>query len=109
MKDEQRERKKQEGDHVVYTQMSRSSSMSSSDVEDLDRLEGGDSLPASHFRHQVQREANHKIDAAKIHMKDYRPSKNHEGWRGDQHPPRADDEEVAKKRAQTGQSGATAS
>jgi hypothetical protein len=105
MKDEQRERKKQEGDHVVYTQMSRSSSMSSSDVEDLDRLEGGDSLPASHFRHQVQQEANHKIDVAKFHMKNSRPSNNHEGWRGDQHPPRADDEEVAQKRAEAGQSG----
>ncbi|KAF1845632.1 C2 domain-containing protein [Cucurbitaria berberidis CBS 394.84] len=95
MKDEQRERKKKEGDHVVYTQMSRSSSMSSSDVEDLDRLEREGQLPASHFRHQVQREANARVDAAKFHLKDYTPSKNHEGWRGDQHPARSDDEECA--------------
>jgi hypothetical protein len=103
MKGEQRERKKKEGDHIVYTQMSRTSSMSSSDVEDLDRLENEGSLPASHFRHQVQREANRKMNAAKGAM-DYHPSNNHEGWRGDSHPPRADDEEVAKKRQEAGQS-----
>jgi hypothetical protein len=33
----------------------------------------------------------------------YRPSNHHEGWRGDQHPARADDEEVAKKREEAGQ------
>jgi hypothetical protein len=103
MKKEQRERKKQEGDHVVYTQISRSSSMSSSDVENLDRLEEGGSLPATHFRHQVQREANAKVDAAKYHMQAFQPHNNHEGWRGDQHPPRADDEEVAKERGEAGQ------
>lgn len=37
MKDQQRERKKAEGDHIIYTQGSRSSSFSSSDEEDLDR------------------------------------------------------------------------
>jgi hypothetical protein len=104
MKNEQRERKKKEGDHIVYTQMSRSSSMSSSDVEDLDRLENEGSLPASHLRHQVQREANHKVDAYKYHIKDYKPSNNHEGWRGDKHPQREDDEEVARKREESGQS-----
>ncbi|KAF2034715.1 hypothetical protein EK21DRAFT_107842 [Setomelanomma holmii] len=103
MKNEQRERKKAEGDHVVYTQMSRSSSISSSDEEDLDRLEQGDTLPASHFRHQVQREANARVDAAQYHMKGFLPHNNHEGWRGDKHPPRADDEEVAKKREEAGQ------
>lgn len=41
MKKEQRERKKREGDHIVYTQGSRSSSISSSDEEDLDRLQAG--------------------------------------------------------------------
>jgi hypothetical protein len=76
MKDEQRERKKQEGDHVVYTQISRNSSMSSSDEEDLDRLEDGTGMPASHFRHQVQREAGMKVDAAKTYM---RPGKRHAG------------------------------
>jgi hypothetical protein len=104
MKNEQRERKKKEGDHIVYTQMSRSSSMSSSDEEDLDRLENEGSLPASHFRHQVQREANHQMDVAKYHIKGARPSNNHEGWRGDKHPPRADDEAVAKQREEAGQS-----
>ncbi|KAH7077082.1 hypothetical protein FB567DRAFT_572151 [Paraphoma chrysanthemicola] len=103
MKNEQRERKKREGDHVVYTQISRSSSMSSSDEEDLDRLENEGSLPASHFRHQVQREANAKVDAAKYHMKGFQPHNNHEGWRGNQHPPRQDDEDVAKQRAEAGQ------
>jgi hypothetical protein len=102
MKSQQRELKKKEGDHIVYTQMSRTSSMSSSDVEDLDRLENEGSLPASHFRHQVQREANHKLNDLKGAM-NYRPSNHHEGWRGDQHPARADDEEVAKKREEAGQ------
>lgn len=41
MKKEQRERKKREGDHIIYTQGSRSSSISSSDEEDLDRLQAG--------------------------------------------------------------------
>lgn len=71
MKKEQRDRKKREGDHVVYTQISRSSSMSSSDEEDLDRLEAEGELPASHFRHQVQREMNAKVDGAKYLAKDY--------------------------------------
>ena len=38
LKDEQRERKKKEGDHLVYTQVSRSSSLSSSDDERLDAV-----------------------------------------------------------------------
>lgn len=41
MKNEQRERKKAEGDHIVYTQGDRSSSISSSDEEDLDRIQAG--------------------------------------------------------------------
>ncbi|KAK5133108.1 hypothetical protein LTR08_008218 [Meristemomyces frigidus] len=41
MKGEQRDRKAKAGDQVVYTQGSRSSSISSSDEEDLDRIEGG--------------------------------------------------------------------
>ncbi|KAK3111672.1 hypothetical protein LTR53_012840 [Teratosphaeriaceae sp. CCFEE 6253] len=41
MKDEQRARKKAEGNNVVYTQGSRSSSISSSDEEDLDRVQAG--------------------------------------------------------------------
>ena len=41
MKQEQRDRKKKEGNHIVYTQGDDSSSISSSDNEDLDRLEAG--------------------------------------------------------------------
>ncbi|KAK5109729.1 hypothetical protein LTR62_006569 [Meristemomyces frigidus] len=41
MKAEQRERKEKEGDHIVYTQGSRGSSISSSDDENLDRIEQG--------------------------------------------------------------------
>ncbi|KAK3677715.1 hypothetical protein LTR78_002565 [Recurvomyces mirabilis] len=41
MKQEQRDRKKKEGDHIVYTQGDDSSSVSSSDNEDLDRIEAG--------------------------------------------------------------------
>lgn len=39
MKSEQRERKKKEGDHIIYRQGSRSGSISSSDESDLDALE----------------------------------------------------------------------
>ncbi|KAI7620969.1 hypothetical protein KC343_g8191 [Hortaea werneckii] len=39
MKQEQRELKKREGDHIVYTQGSRASSISSSDEESLDRIQ----------------------------------------------------------------------
>ncbi|EMC91277.1 hypothetical protein BAUCODRAFT_51186, partial [Baudoinia panamericana UAMH 10762] len=39
MKDEQRERKKREGDTIVFAQGDRSSSISSSDEEDLDRVQ----------------------------------------------------------------------
>lgn len=41
MKAEQRERKKKEGDHIIYTQGSRSSSISSSDEEELDHIQAG--------------------------------------------------------------------
>ncbi|EME39550.1 hypothetical protein DOTSEDRAFT_75274 [Dothistroma septosporum NZE10] len=41
MKKEQRERKEQEGDHIIYTQGDRDSSVSSSDEEDLDRIQAG--------------------------------------------------------------------
>ncbi|KAK4615710.1 hypothetical protein CLAFUW4_10456 [Fulvia fulva] len=39
MKKEQREKKKKEGDQIIYTQGSRDSSVSSSDEEDLDRIQ----------------------------------------------------------------------
>ena len=105
MKAEQRERKKREGDHVVYTQISRSSSMSSSDVEELDRLEEEGQMPATHLRHQVQREAGMHINAAKNHVLDFTPSHNHEGWRGDGHGVRQDDEEVQRLREEKGETG----
>ena len=41
MKDEQRQRKKAEGQAIIYTQHSRSGSISSSDEEDLDEVEAG--------------------------------------------------------------------
>ena len=97
MKEEQRERKKREGQHVVYTQASRSSSLSSSDVDELDRLEREGELHPSHLRHQAQNVAGAHANAAKAHLKDFRPSNNHEGWRGDAHPPRHDDAEVARQ------------
>ncbi|RMZ73936.1 C2 domain containing [Pyrenophora seminiperda CCB06] len=83
MKEEQRERKKQEGQAVVYTQISRTSSMSSSDVEELDRLEQEGEMSPRHLRHQIQREANARVDALKLHAKDSRPrSKREDGGRG---------------------------
>lgn len=82
MKDEQRERKKREGDHVVYTQISRSSSVSSSDVDELDRLENEGEMGTKHLRHRIQREAGTRANAAKGHVKDFTPSRNAEGWRG---------------------------
>jgi hypothetical protein len=103
MKSEQRERKKREGDHIIYTQISRSSSMSSSDISELDRLEAAGELPEQHLRHQVRREAGARVDAAKLHAKEYKPNNNHEGWRGSKHGPRQDDEQVAKERAESGQ------
>ncbi|CBX90206.1 hypothetical protein IAQ61_001705 [Plenodomus lingam] len=81
MKDEQRERKKREGDHVVYTQISRTSSLSSSDEEELDRLELQGEMRAPHLRHQVQREAGARVHAVKEHVKDFTPRRNAEGWR----------------------------
>ena len=73
MKDEQRERKKNEGEHVVYMQASRNSSVSSSDEEGLDTLASGGEMPPSHFRHQLQREANSRVNAAKGQMKMHKP------------------------------------
>jgi hypothetical protein len=42
MKEEQRDRKKAEGDNILYRQMSRGSSISSSDISDLDDMEEND-------------------------------------------------------------------
>ncbi|KAF2683462.1 C2 domain-containing protein [Lentithecium fluviatile CBS 122367] len=103
LKKEQRERKKAEGGHIVYTQISRSSSMSSSDVDELDRLEEMGERPEPHLRHQVMRETGARVDAVKLHAKQYRPSNNHEGWRGNKHPPGQDDATVAAAREEAGQ------
>ncbi|XP_014556730.1 hypothetical protein COCVIDRAFT_26570 [Bipolaris victoriae FI3] len=69
MKEEQRERKKREGDAVVYTQISRSSSVSSSDEEELDRLEAQGEMAPRHLRHTIQREAGARVDALKVHAR----------------------------------------
>lgn len=83
MKKEQRDRKKMEGEQIIYTQISRSSSLSSSDIEELDRLEEEGEMPEQHLRHTIMREANARADAAKLHMKEYRPNSNmKEGWLG---------------------------
>lgn len=99
MKDEQRERKKAEGDHIIYTQISRSSSLSSSDVEELDRLEEAGEMPQRHLRHQIMREAGARADAAKTHLKEYNPSHSREAWRGSQRRAARDDVAVAKAKA----------
>jgi hypothetical protein len=93
MKKEQRDRKKKEGNEIVYMQISRTSSMSSSDIEELDRLEEQGEMSPRHLRHQVMREVGARVDATKDHLKDYKPSKNREGWRGDKHQARQDDEQ----------------
>lgn len=103
MKDEQRERKKKEGDHVIYTQGSRSSSISSSDESDLDALEAAGGLEDRHLRHQVQGVAGAKVGALKHHVADFTPSNNHEGWRGKNHGVDEDTEQVKKLREEAGQ------
>ncbi|KAI8936023.1 hypothetical protein NX059_007525 [Plenodomus lindquistii] len=104
MKEQQRERKKREGENVVYTQISRSSSVSSSDEEELDRLESEGQMGTRHLRHQVQREAGARVHAATAHVKDFTPSHNAEGWRGRGHDKRVDDDgEVARKREDSGE------
>ncbi|KAF2707104.1 C2 domain-containing protein [Pleomassaria siparia CBS 279.74] len=91
MKQQQRERKKKEGNHIIYTQLSRTSSMSSSDVDELDRLEREGEMREPHLRHQVMRQAGARAGATKTHMKEYKPSNNREGWRGSKHQAREDD------------------
>lgn len=103
MKKEQRERKKAEGDHIVYKQISRSSSMSSSDIEDLNALEEPDTRPEPHFRHQVQGLMAGRGDAMKMHAKEYKPNNNREGWRGNKHPARHDDAGTASQAGGAGQ------
>jgi hypothetical protein len=105
MKSEQREKKKKEGDHVIYTQASRSSSVSSSDESELDHLEQAGGYNESHLRHQVQGVAGAKADALKHHIGDFTPSNNHEGWRGKNHGVDEDTEKVRRQREEGGQAG----
>ncbi|KAG9206128.1 hypothetical protein G6514_004849 [Epicoccum nigrum] len=103
MKNEQREKKKKEGDHVIYTQASRSSSISSSDESELDHLEEAGGYNDTHLRHQVQGVAGAKADTLKHHIGDFTPSKNHEGWRGKNHGVDEDTEKVERQREESGQ------
>ncbi|CAI6341759.1 unnamed protein product [Periconia digitata] len=79
LKEEQRERKKAEGDHIVFAQASRSSSMSSSDIEELDRLEELGERPEPHLRHQIIGAVDERVDAAMLHAKAYKPGRNRQG------------------------------
>jgi len=56
MKDEQRERKKAEGDQIIVAQGSRSSSISSSDEEDMDRIEAGTATGREHALSQAAKD-----------------------------------------------------
>jgi hypothetical protein len=69
MKEEQRERKEKEGDHIIYRQMSRGSSISSSDLSDLDEAvdERGKSKPG--VMGQVKREVKNRKSAKQSHLK----------------------------------------
>ncbi|KAF2744118.1 C2 domain-containing protein [Sporormia fimetaria CBS 119925] len=92
MKQQQRDRKKKEGDQIIYTQVSRSSSMSSSDLEELDRLEEAGEMPESHLRDVLRREAEAKKDAKVGTMRGYR-----DGWnarRAARKDERGEEEEV---------------
>jgi hypothetical protein len=71
MKKEQRERKEKEGDHLIYTQLSNSSSESSSDEEALDALEEAGELTPKRFRKLVAGEAKHKKSAKKRSLKEH--------------------------------------
>lgn len=57
MKQEQREKKKTEGDNIVFMQGSRSGSISSSDEEDLDALAAGNGTEERGFVQQIGRQA----------------------------------------------------
>lgn len=73
-KNEQRERKKTEGDNVVYAQGDRTGSISSSDEEELDAMEaGGSGHMGSGLGAQVMRDAGLRKDAHLEHLKGYNP------------------------------------
>ncbi|KAF2169032.1 hypothetical protein M409DRAFT_21042 [Zasmidium cellare ATCC 36951] len=95
MKAEQRERKKKEGDHIIYTQGDRSSSISSSDEEELDHIQAGllDENALSHEHgamSQARKDAKLRNKARLGKWKqDYLAGK-----RSDAPPPEADEEDA---------------
>ncbi|KAF2842863.1 hypothetical protein M501DRAFT_1005587 [Patellaria atrata CBS 101060] len=73
MKNEQRERKKEEGNHIVYTQVSDIESLSSSDEEALDALEREGYKRDRGLLSQMQREIAAKGQAKQNHLKTMMP------------------------------------
>lgn len=71
MKQEQRERKQQEGGHIIYTQLSRSSSMSSSDEEALSALEDNGEYHARGVAGVLNHDAAQKQAARKQKIKNH--------------------------------------
>ncbi|TID27843.1 C2-like protein [Venturia nashicola] len=78
MKKEQREKKEKEGEHVIYRQHSRGSSISSSDISDLDHMEAAaanDGSPKKKKHKNVQlasamgRDLQHRGSGRKDHYK----------------------------------------
>jgi hypothetical protein len=100
MKQEQRDRKKKEGDHIVYKQLLRNSSISSSDEEDLDRLEEAGEPSDSHVVKQVKNQIAYKYDKNKEKITTYKSghSREDEG--------RVVDEKAGGSGANEGESGA---
>ncbi|OCL04971.1 hypothetical protein AOQ84DRAFT_105526 [Glonium stellatum] len=82
MKKEQRDKKKAEGDRIIYTQLSRSSSsVSSSDEEALDQLEAEGEPRDIRLIPNLKREAAAKRKAKKAHLKEYRLGNNRDAWK----------------------------
>lgn len=92
MKAEQRERKKKEGDHIIYTQGSRSSSISSSDEEELDHVQAGleDENAVSHEHGAMSQAANAAKRRNKARLAKWKQDYL-AGKRSDAPPPEADE------------------
>lgn len=75
MKNEQRERKKREGDHIIFTQGSRSSSISSSDEEALDDIENAQSRE-DHLFQSVKRDQSARQKARKAKLREMRKGRD---------------------------------
>lgn len=69
MKNEQREKKKKEGDNIVYRQTSRSSSISSSDASDLESMIGRTETTELGMMKTVKRDLQARGSARKKHLK----------------------------------------